>query len=65
MDLQHYNMVNSTLSFRKARMDIKTFILGDYQTNSYCLTADASATDCLIIDTGLQSEPLIEYLKKN
>ncbi|RKY08810.1 MAG: MBL fold metallo-hydrolase, partial [Planctomycetota bacterium] len=38
---------------------------GDYQTNSYCLTADASATDCLIIDTGLQSEPLIEYLKKN
>jgi hydroxyacylglutathione hydrolase len=46
-------------------MDIKTFILGDYQTNSYCLTADASAADCLIIDTGLQSEPLIDYLKTN
>jgi len=46
-------------------MDIKTFILGDYQTNSYCLTANSSATDCLIIDTGLQSEPLIDYLKKN
>lgn len=46
-------------------MNIKTFILGDYQTNSYCLTANASATDCLIIDTGLQSEPLIDHLKKN
>jgi hydroxyacylglutathione hydrolase len=46
-------------------MDIKTFILGDYQTNSYCLTADASATDCLIIETGMQSEPLIDYLKQN
>jgi glyoxylase-like metal-dependent hydrolase (beta-lactamase superfamily II) len=45
-------------------MDIKTFILGDYQTNCYCLTADASAKDCLIIDTGLQSEPLIDFLLK-
>ncbi|HIJ67733.1 MAG TPA: MBL fold metallo-hydrolase [Planctomycetes bacterium] len=46
-------------------MDIKTFILGDYQTNSYCLRTAGSATDCLIIDTGLQSEPLIEHLKTN
>ena len=46
-------------------MKIKTFILGDYQTNGYCLTAEASAKDCLIIDTGLQSEPLIDYLKQN
>jgi len=46
-------------------MDIKTFILGEYQTNSYCVKADVSAADCLIIDTGLQSEPLINYLKEN
>jgi glyoxylase-like metal-dependent hydrolase (beta-lactamase superfamily II) len=46
-------------------MKIKTFILGDYQTNGYCLTAEASAKDCLVIDTGLQSEPLIDYLKAN
>lgn len=48
-----------------AQMKIKTFILGDYQTNSYCLTADEAAKDCLIIDTGLQSESLIDYLKTN
>ena len=46
-------------------MKIKTFILGDYQTNCYCLTADGAAKDCLIIDTGLQSDPLIDYLKTN
>ncbi len=46
-------------------MKIKTFILGDYQTNCYCLTADEAAKDCLIIDTGLQSDPLIDYLKAN
>ncbi len=46
-------------------MKIKTFILGDYQTNCYCLTADAAAKDCLIIDSGLQSDPLIDYLKAN
>ena len=46
-------------------MDIQTFILGDYQTNGYCITANASAADCLIIDTGLRSEPLIDYLKAN
>ena len=46
-------------------MNIKTFVLGDYQTNSYCLTATESAKDCLIIDTGLQSQPLINFLKEN
>ena len=46
-------------------MKIKTFILGDFQTNCYCLTADTAVKDCLIIDTGLQSDPLIDYLKQN
>ena len=46
-------------------MNIQTFVLGDYQTNSYCLTVGESAKDCLIIDTGLRSEPLIDFLKAN
>ena len=50
---------------RKATMKIQTFVLGDYQTNSYCLMQTESAKDCLIIDTGLQSQPLINFLKEN
>ena len=46
-------------------MNIQTFVLGDYQTNSYCLTAGESKKDCLIIDTGLRSEPLINFLRAN
>ena len=46
-------------------MKIHTLILGDYQTNSYCLTANDTAKDCVIIDTGLASQPLIDFLKHN
>lgn len=46
-------------------MKVKTLILGDYETNSYILTADDVTKDCLIIDTGLSPEPLIDYLKSN
>jgi len=46
-------------------MQIHNLILGDYETNSYCLTATESSTDCVIIDTGLESEPLIDFLREN
>jgi glyoxylase-like metal-dependent hydrolase (beta-lactamase superfamily II) len=46
-------------------MNIHNFVLGDYQTNSFVLTAYESATDCVIIDTGHNSEPLLEYLEQN
>jgi hydroxyacylglutathione hydrolase len=46
-------------------MKVETLILGDYETNSYILTADDVTKDCLIIDTGLDPEPLIDYLKSN
>ncbi len=46
-------------------MKIHTIILGDYQTNSYCLTANDTAKDCVIIDTGLASQPLIDFLNQN
>lgn len=43
-------------------MNIKNLVLGDYQTNSFVLTADDKTNQCLIIDTGLQNTALIEYL---
>jgi glyoxylase-like metal-dependent hydrolase (beta-lactamase superfamily II) len=46
-------------------MKIHTLILGDFQTNSYCLTATDTAKDCVIIDTGLASQPLIDFLNQN
>jgi glyoxylase-like metal-dependent hydrolase (beta-lactamase superfamily II) len=43
-------------------MQIHNLILGDYQTNSYCLTANEEAKECLIIDTGLSPQPLVDFL---
>ncbi len=45
-------------------MQIHKLILGDYQTNSFCLTANEDAVDCLVIDTGLSPQPLIDFLKE-
>ena len=46
-------------------MKIQTFVLGDYQTNSFCLTATEDTKDCVIIDAGLSPEPLVDHLKEN
>jgi len=46
-------------------MNIHNLVLGDYQTNSFVLTAYESTRDCVIIDTGLNSEALLEYLDQN
>ena len=46
-------------------MKMRHLILGDYQTNSYVLTAAEEAKGCVIVDTGLASEPLIALLKEN
>jgi len=44
-------------------MKITNIILGEYQTNSFCVTADDSANDCLVVDTGLSPQPLIDHLQ--
>ncbi len=44
-------------------MKITNIILGEYQTNSFCITAEDSAKDCLIVDTGLSPQPLIDHLQ--
>jgi len=46
-------------------MKIYYLVLGDYQTNCYCVTSNESAGDCLVIDTGLSPQPLIDHLQKS
>lgn len=45
-------------------MKIDTIVLGDFQTNCYCVRKDEKSTDCLIIDPGLEPEPLVQMLRK-
>ena len=46
-------------------MKIDCLVLGAYQTNSYVLREAAKSSDCLIIDTGLQAGPLVDFLRTN
>jgi hydroxyacylglutathione hydrolase len=44
---------------------IDRLILGDYETNCYVLRNSGRDADCLIIDTGLDAEPLLDFLEQN
>jgi len=46
-------------------MKIDTFMLGDFQTNCYCVRKDDAERNCLIIDPGLEVEPLVQQLQQN
>jgi hydroxyacylglutathione hydrolase len=46
-------------------MKIERLILGAYQTNCYILLANETAKDCLIIDTGLEADELIDFLQQH
>ena len=46
-------------------MQIDRLVLGAYENNCYIVRSDKNATSCIIIDTGLGAEPLIDFLKKN
>ncbi|UCF16513.1 MAG: MBL fold metallo-hydrolase [Phycisphaerales bacterium] len=43
-------------------MKIDHLILGAYETNSYVLRLNDASRDCLIIDTGLNADRLIDFL---
>jgi hydroxyacylglutathione hydrolase len=45
-------------------MIIDTLVLGDFQTNCFCVRQDEEAIDCLIIDPGMGAEVLVQKLKK-
>jgi hydroxyacylglutathione hydrolase len=43
-------------------MIIDTLVLGEYQTNSYVLRNNEQAENCVIVDTGLDTRALLEFL---
>jgi len=43
-------------------MKTDTFVLGDFQTNSYVVRTGGDARDCVVIDTGLSARPLIDFI---
>jgi hydroxyacylglutathione hydrolase len=46
-------------------MKIDCLILGLYETNCYILRRDEQVKECLIIDPGLDCEPLVDFLQKH
>jgi glyoxylase-like metal-dependent hydrolase (beta-lactamase superfamily II) len=45
-------------------MKIDTLVLGDFQTNCYCVRSDERAGGCLVIDPGLDAAPLVQFLEQ-
>jgi glyoxylase-like metal-dependent hydrolase (beta-lactamase superfamily II) len=45
-------------------MIIDQLVLGAYETNCFVLRCSNSATDCLVVDPGLEAGPLIDFLKE-
>lgn len=46
-------------------MVIDTLVLGDFQTNCFCVRQNEQAGDCLIIDPGMGAEVLVQMLQQN
>ncbi len=46
-------------------MKIDRLILGAYQTNCYVLRNSETATDCLIVDPGLEAGNLLDFLQEH
>jgi hydroxyacylglutathione hydrolase len=46
-------------------MKIDRLVLGEFETNCYVLRGSDKATDCLIIDTGLDVRDLLSFLERN
>ncbi|MFH1371220.1 MAG: MBL fold metallo-hydrolase [Planctomycetota bacterium] len=46
-------------------MKIDRLVLGEFETNCYVLRSDKQATECLIIDTGLDVGPLLAFLEQH
>ncbi len=46
-------------------MIIETLTIGAYENNCYIVRKDQEQKDCVIIDTGLDEDRLIEFLKEN
>lgn len=44
-------------------MKIDRLVLGEYENNCYIIRSSDEASDCLIIDTGLDIQPLLKFLE--
>ncbi len=44
-------------------MEIDSLILGAYETNCYILRESKASKDCLVIDTGLTADELVDFLE--
>ncbi|HUT28336.1 MAG TPA: MBL fold metallo-hydrolase [Sedimentisphaerales bacterium] len=44
-------------------MQVDNLVLGAFETNCYVLRHDPAATQCLVIDTGLEARPLVDFLQ--
>jgi hydroxyacylglutathione hydrolase len=45
-------------------MIVDTLIIGDFETNCYCLRISENSRECVIIDTGLDETELIDFLEE-
>ncbi len=45
-------------------MQIDRLVLGAYENNCYIVRRDEKTTNCIIIDTGLSTKPLMDFLRK-
>ena len=45
-------------------MIIDTLVLGDFQTNCFCVRPNEEVSDCLIIDPGMGAEVLVQMLQE-
>jgi glyoxylase-like metal-dependent hydrolase (beta-lactamase superfamily II) len=46
-------------------MKIERLVLGSYQTNTYILRKNPDSRDCLIVDTGLDPQSILDFLQRN
>lgn len=46
-------------------MNIDTIVLSEFESNCYCVRKSARHKKCLLIDPGLNPEPLIRFLQAN
>jgi hydroxyacylglutathione hydrolase len=46
-------------------MQVDNLVLGAFETNCYVLRHEPGVSQCLVIDTGLDSSPLIDFLQTN
>jgi glyoxylase-like metal-dependent hydrolase (beta-lactamase superfamily II) len=45
-------------------MHIDTFVLGDFETNCYCVRADKNRQSCILIDPGMSPYSLMQFLER-